>query len=424
MASTPVLPSKPAAAPGQKPGATLPSCFCSVQGISSAPGRAALSSLFLARANPPVSRVAVARPEPLKTPILLLKYSGTQRQEYKMEGNIVTVFAKFRSEGKATIRLRDPSLDITISKADPEILTAFLDTLFLVHTKPADITFLPSLASVVFSSSTAKIQSAAKRKITAEESSEVPRELAPHVDDVTLCSLGLVRVPACVQTQAALTRLDLHDNRLTAFPDLSRLHALASLDLSGNQLEVLPPAMCPPSLRRLLLANNRLRALPGGMVLPRLETLDLSDNRLTVLPAWMGSLANLRELRVARNALTYLPGSFFVRTQRFTRLDLAGNPFSLTTAPRSPWSGLGPLPLVELCYRAAIRGGLASSDLPDDMAAALARSSACGVCAGPCVDCYLILVRTRPLSLITDEYSIARVPVLVRVCSTRCHKLF
>ncbi len=136
------------------------------------------------------------------------------------------------------------------------------------------------MASVVFSSSTTRIHSDAKRKIAADDSSSVPRQLAPHVDDVTLCSLGLIRVPSCVLTQAALTRLDLHDNRLTSFPDLHELALLASLDLSGNQIETVPSSHCPPALRRLSLASNRIRAIPAQPVLPSLEAIDLSDNRL------------------------------------------------------------------------------------------------------------------------------------------------
>jgi hypothetical protein len=34
----------------------------------------------------------------------------------QVEGNIATVFAKFRGEGKSTIRLREPPVDIAISK--------------------------------------------------------------------------------------------------------------------------------------------------------------------------------------------------------------------------------------------------------------------------------------------------------------------
>ena len=74
-----------------------------------------------------------------------------------MQGNILRVFANFRSEGKANIRLKQPPVDITISKAEESALTGFLDTLYLIHTKPREITFLPSVGAVTMDTSSSKV---------------------------------------------------------------------------------------------------------------------------------------------------------------------------------------------------------------------------------------------------------------------------
>tara|TARA_B100000614_G_C14099561_1_gene306582 strand:+ start:121 stop:291 length:171 start_codon:yes stop_codon:yes gene_type:complete len=47
-------------------------------------------------------------------------------------GNIERVYTAARSQGKATIRLKSPRLDVFISDADPEVLLLFLATLFRV----------------------------------------------------------------------------------------------------------------------------------------------------------------------------------------------------------------------------------------------------------------------------------------------------
>ena len=65
---------------------------------------------------------------------------------YRLERNIERVFAKFRHEGRATIRLRSPAVDIAVNKANPIELDAFLTTLYLVHTTPDRVRRLPGTA--------------------------------------------------------------------------------------------------------------------------------------------------------------------------------------------------------------------------------------------------------------------------------------
>ena len=73
---------------------------------------------------------------------------------WQLENNIVRVFAKFRAQGKATIRLKHPELDIMISKANGSQLNAFLEALFVVHTRPQDMKGLPGVSMLMLHTTT------------------------------------------------------------------------------------------------------------------------------------------------------------------------------------------------------------------------------------------------------------------------------
>lgn len=136
-----------AAAPVPQVCVTLSHCQCAVASHNSGAGQRELSSLHIARrAGPPSLSTATVTPGA----IVLVRCTSTEHKaEFRLEKNIMKVFARFRSEGKATIRLKTPQLDIVVSKADPRELEQFLTTLYTVHTDPTSLPPLPGTAMLL-----------------------------------------------------------------------------------------------------------------------------------------------------------------------------------------------------------------------------------------------------------------------------------
>ncbi len=166
-------------------------------------------------------------------------------------------------------------------QADGAALTDFLDTLFLVHTKPRDIAFLPSAAAVTFSTSSSKVAQATQQKLVVDGTRELPSQIPPTVEDITVNSKKLPKIPQSILQQTALRRLDLGNNAITSIPESFSALKLAVLDLSNNRLVELPAFACLPTLRRVDVSGNLIGALPSLAAMPGLEYLDVSGNRLT-----------------------------------------------------------------------------------------------------------------------------------------------
>ena len=162
---------------------------------------------------------------------------------------------------------------LTLRQADGTALTAFLDTLFLVHTAPRTVAGLPSAAVVAHSALASKVQQATQRRIELSGGS-LPPALPPAVEDITAAGAGLAEIPALLLAASA-TRLDLSGNQIQQVPSLSGCPHLATLVLADNRLR----DFCGvSSLRHLDLRANRLVVCPLLAPMPLLEFLNLSDN--------------------------------------------------------------------------------------------------------------------------------------------------
>lgn len=142
-------------------------------------------------------------------------------------GNILTVFAKYRGDGKATIRLKDPPLDVAICKTDPAGLTAFLDLLYVIHTRPENVVNAPGTSQLLLNPGTKKeLQESLQTTMTVDQHREFPKRFPDSISKLyapfTCCPL-LLRMVCCLwilfmMTLALLTLQEYHISKTDCYP--------------------------------------------------------------------------------------------------------------------------------------------------------------------------------------------------------------
>ncbi|KHJ98123.1 kinase domain protein [Oesophagostomum dentatum] len=148
---------------------------------------------------------------------------------------------------------------------------------------------------------------------------------------------------------AAITRVDLSCNRLTAFPSiLFQMPSLRSLNLAENLITAIDMPgfyVTSTSLEILNLKQNRLEAIPPQFLssLPQLTTFDISRNCLTQLPEFIWLCPSLKELNVASNHLSTLP--MVGAMSRIGRVSRGAQP-PTPTSPTGSDATVGTVPLI------------------------------------------------------------------------------
>ncbi|KAJ3115014.1 Leucine-rich repeat-containing protein 40 [Physocladia obscura] len=131
----------------------------------------------------------------------------------------------------------------------------------------------------------------------------------------------------------ALTLIDMHNNKLSALPDLSSLQQLTVLNLSSNALTNLPDSLFSIPLAELRMTNNYLSSLPASIasLAPSLVVLDISDNQLQSVPPSLLTFPRLTTLSLKSNKLSTFT---FDSLPSLTHLDISHNNIaSLTGDP-------------------------------------------------------------------------------------------
>ena len=136
-----------------------------------------------------------------------------------------------------------------------------------------------------------------------------------HLGNINLCGNHLFEIPPGISALRGLQWLRLADNMLgpglESAPSAVRQRALAEI----VELE---------HLKVLDLDSNRLRELPPGLEGLGVETLSLEFNHIHRLPFEVGSLRELKELRLRRNQITEVPG-FIKGCEKLETLDVRDN---------------------------------------------------------------------------------------------------
>ncbi|GAB5572830.1 leucine-rich repeat protein 1 isoform X1 [Prionailurus iriomotensis] len=291
--------------------------------------RAVLSLCQQTPGSRPRPRAGGERGGPLPTCLVICTLRDKRGTRYEqLKENIEQFFTKFMDEGKATVRLKEPPVDICLSKANSSSLKSFLSAVRLAH-RGCNIEVPLSTFTPVKTSEFEKFKT--KMVITSKKDYPLSKNFPYSLEHLQTSYCGLVRVDMRMLCLKNLRKLDLSHNHIKKLPaTIGDLIHLQELNLSDNHLESFSVALCQStlqkSLRSLDLSKNKIKALPVQFCqLRELTDLKLDDNELIRFPFKMGQLTNLRFLSAARNKLPFLPSEF--QNLSLEYLDLFGNTF-------------------------------------------------------------------------------------------------
>ncbi|KAG7510882.1 leucine-rich repeat protein 1 [Solea senegalensis] len=353
--------------------------------------------------------------------------------KYKLKDNIEKFFTWFVEEGKATVRLKEPAVDVCLSKADANSLKNFLSAARLAD-RGSDASSLPlsTLTPV-----RARDVEQPKKKMTIVSKKDYPltSNFPYSLEQLQVSYCKLSRVDMRMLSLKALRKLDLSNNHIKQLPaTIGDLGCLSELVLHNNHLETFSDALCLSTLQRTLqlldLSQNRLKYFPPHFCqLRELVNLKLDDNALVCLPSHAGRLQKLRFLSAAHNQLTVLPGDF--RKLSLENLDLFGNPFIQANPLDHEMQLTFPLSLQEMASRVVANlripygPHLVSAHLCRD----LDRAKTCD-CGCVCVNFFIktaVSMNLHQVShtvVLVDDMGGTDAPVQRFFCSLSCYSEF
>ncbi|KAK7816992.1 hypothetical protein U0070_014335 [Myodes glareolus] len=169
--------------------------------------------------------------------------------------------------------------------------------------------------------------------------------LSGHLEHLTKLELhqnALTGFPQQLcETLKCLTHLDLHSNKFTSFPSfLLKMACITNLDASRNDIGptvVLDPQVKCPSLKLFNLSYNQLSCIPENLaqVVEKLEQLLLEGNKISGICSPL-SLKELKILNLSKNHIPSLPEDFLEACPKVESFSAQMN--SLAAMPALPFS--------------------------------------------------------------------------------------
>ena len=245
--------------------------------------------------------------------MVMTNNSNKSGVQYHIKNNVETIFTRMVSEGKCTVRFKQPRHDLCIKCEDVVPLKSFL----LIIKKVMDGKDSEGLTLSALQPVTSKQLKGPETKLTILKRSDYPSKgFPPSLQQLEVSGVRLARVDGRILKLRNLSKLSLADNEISKLPDNWELvEGLSELNLSGNLLEKIPREFCvgslAKSLKSLNLSGNKIIFLPNFFCnLLQLISLDVSKNNIKCLPPSLGKLTSLKHFKANDNNLTNLPGSF------------------------------------------------------------------------------------------------------------------
>ncbi|XP_006872381.1 PREDICTED: leucine-rich repeat protein 1 isoform X1 [Chrysochloris asiatica] len=370
-----------------------------------------------------------SEPIDLHSACLLISTMKDKRgTRYELKENIEQVFTKFVDEGKATVRLKEPPVDICLSKANSSSLKGFLSAMRLAH-RGCDIETPLLTLTPVKTSDFEKFKT--KMIITSKKDYPLNKNFPYSLEHLQTSYCGLVRVDMRVLCLKNLRKLDLSHNHIKKLPaTIGDLIYLQELSLNDNHLESFSVALCQStlqqSLRSLDLSKNKIKALPIQFCQLRgLTDLKLDDNELIRFPFKIGQLKNLHFLSASRNKLPFLPSEFKKLSLEY--LDVFANTFEQPEV--LPIIMLQtPLTLLESSARAVLDNRIPYGPhiIPFHLCQDLDTAKTC-VCGRFCLNSYIQATTTMNLHsvahtvVLVDNMGGTEAPIISYFCSLACY---
>ncbi|KAK7904345.1 hypothetical protein WMY93_016952 [Mugilogobius chulae] len=353
--------------------------------------------------------------------------------KYKLKGNIEKFFTWFVEEGKATVRLKEPAVDICLSKADPNSLKSFLSAARLAD-RGSETSSLP-LSTLTPVRARDVEQPKKKLSILSKKDYPLTSNFPYSLEQLQVSWCKLTRVDMRMLSLKALCVLDLSSNHIKKLPaTIGDLGCLSQLNLRNNHLESFSEALCLSTLQKTLqsldLSHNRLRSLPKEFCqLRELVTFKVDDNQLVCLPFNIGRLSKLRFLSAAHNQLSALPTDF--RKLSLENLDLFGNPFIQPNPLDHTIKLTFPLPLQEIASRAVVNQRIVfgPQHIPAHLCRDLEVAKTCH-CGQVCISLYIqssVSMNLHQVShtvVLVDDMGGTDAPVHQYFCSLTCYSHF
>uniref|UniRef100_A0A672I9X2 Zgc:77287 n=1 Tax=Salarias fasciatus TaxID=181472 RepID=A0A672I9X2_SALFA len=338
--------------------------------------------------------------------------------KYKLKDNIEKFFTWFVDEGKATVRLKEPAVDICLSKADANSLKNFLSAARLAD-RGGDSGSLP-LSTLTPVRARDVEQPKKKLAIVSKKDYPLTSSFPYSLEQLQVSYCKLSRVDMRMLSLKALRKLDLSNNHIKKLPaTIGDLSCLSELVLHNNHLEAFSEALCLSTLQRTLqlldLSQNRLRSLP-----PRF---------LPAAGAGHLKLSKLRFLSAAHNQLSVLPADF--RRLSLENLDFFGNPFVQPNPLDHAMRLSFPLALQEMASRAVadLRIPYGPHLIPAHLCRDLELAKTCD-CGRACVGSYIktaVSMNLHQVShtvVLVDDMGGTDAPVQQHFCSLSCYSEF